>query len=167
MPTDLDAYTTAIFADPDVMRYLPPRDTPPRERAERAMNYFNERWVVDGFGPWALEYKENGELIGDCGLRRLEETGEVEVLYAIAKSYWDRGLTTEAARASVRYGFETLGLEKIIALAMPENFASRRVMEKCGFQYEKNVHYFDIDLMYYGLERQNYRKVTPDHDPRH
>ncbi len=86
----------------------------------------------------------------------MPEAGEVEVLYALRKDRWGQGLATEAARASVRFGFEYANLTRLIALAVPENIASRRVMEHLGFEYEKDAHYFGLDLVYYVLPREHF-----------
>jgi ribosomal-protein-alanine N-acetyltransferase len=150
---DVDIYAALIFADPDVMRYLPKRDVLPRERAQRTMDFFNDHWKQYPYGPWAVEEKASGELIGHCGLRFIPEIDETEVLYAIAKSYWNKGYATEAAQASVDLGFHQVGLKRIIALAVPENIASRRVMEHCGLKYEQDIQLFGLDCVYYARNR--------------
>lgn len=156
-PADLDDYTRLIFAEADVMRYLPKRDLAPRDRAERTMTVFAERWRQQGLGVWAVTDKITGQFMGHCGLGPVAEAGEIEVLYALGQSFWGRGFATEAARASVRFGFERAQLQRLIALAVPENIASRRVMEHLGFTYERDVHYFGLDLAYYGLLREDFR----------
>ena len=156
-PADLDEYTRIIFADPDVTRFLPRRDIPPRQRAERVLNYFGEHWLKNGYGDWAVTDRAHAGLIGHCGLNFIPEAGEVEVEYSLAKPYWGRGIATEAARASVRYGFEALQMERIIALADPQNIASRRVMEKVGLIYQKEVFFFGMQLVYYQIMRQHFR----------
>ena len=156
-PADLDEYTRIIFADPDVTRFLPRRDIPPRQRAERVLNYFGEHWLKNGYGDWAVTDRAHAGLIGHCGLNFIPEAGEVEVEYSLAKPYWGRGIATEAARASVRYGFEALQMEHIIALADPQNIASRRVMEKVGLVYQKEVFFFGMQLVYYQIMRQQFR----------
>ncbi len=150
---DLEVYHARIFGDPDVMRYLPPGQPIPRERTQAIITRYNEHWTRCGFGVWAVVKKEAGELIGHCGLQHLTEIPEVEVLYALAKPYWGQGFATEAARASVRFGFEQVQLERIIALAVPENIGSRRVMEHIGLKYEKDTHLFGLDLVYYAINR--------------
>lgn len=132
---DLDAWARRIFADPEVIRYLPRRDISPRERAGRAMQYFDEHWAQYGYGLWAVTDKADGQFIGHAGLNYLQDTGEVEVDYALARAYWGRGIATEAARASVRFGFESAKLERIIGLVVPENIAARRVLEHVGLRY--------------------------------
>ncbi len=77
---DVDVYSHLIFADVEVMRYLPKRDTPPRERAQRTMDFFNDHWKQYPYGPWAVELRETGQLIGHCGLRSIPEINEAEVL---------------------------------------------------------------------------------------
>jgi ribosomal-protein-alanine N-acetyltransferase len=154
--SDLDEYARCIFADPEVTRFLAKREISPRERAERAMAYFNDHWDQHGYGDWAVTVKAGEQLIGHCGLNYLDEAGEVEVEYSLARAYWGRGLATEAARAAVGFGFEGIGLERIIALAVPENIASRRVMEHLGMVYEKEVHFFGLDLLYYKMTREQF-----------
>jgi RimJ/RimL family protein N-acetyltransferase len=153
---DLDDYTRLVFADADVMRYLPKRDLPPRERAERTIAVFAEHWSQHGLGAWAVTDKVTGEFMGHCGLGPVPEAGEIEVLYSLGQPYWGQGIATEAARASVRFGFEQANLDRLIALAVPENIGSRRVMDHLGFVYEKDAHYFGLDLAYYVLPRAQF-----------
>lgn len=153
---DLEDYTRLIFADAEVMRYLPQRDFLPRERAARTITIFTEHWSLYGFGVWAVTDKATGDFLGHCGLGHVPEAGEVEVLYSLGKTYWGQGFATEAARASVRFGFERANLTRLIALAVPENIGSRRVMEHLGFVYEKDAHYFGLDLVYYVLPRAQF-----------
>jgi RimJ/RimL family protein N-acetyltransferase len=154
---DLDDYVEHIFTDADVMRYLPQRDLPPRARAERTFAAFNDHWSQRGYGVWAVTDKITGQLNGHCGLNFVPEAGAVEVLYALRHDRWGQGLATEAARVSVRFGFEQADLASLIALAVPENLASRRVMEHLGFQYEKDAHYFGLDLVCCVLPRKQFR----------
>lgn len=161
--SDVDAYATRIFADPEVTRYLPKRDALPRDRAQRTMDMFHEHWAHYGYGPWAVVEKVRGVLMGHCGLRLIPEMDETEVLYALGKDFWGRGYATQAAKASVHFGFEVVGLERIIALALPDNIASRRVMEHCGLEYEKDAHIFGLDCVYYALDRGQYQKATKLH----
>ena len=91
-----------------------------------------------GFGSWAAELKDDGPLIGYIGLAVPDWLPEVlpavEVGYRLHPDYWGRGLATEGARASLEYGFRTLGLDRIIGIFTPANVASGRVMEKLGLR---------------------------------
>ncbi len=154
--SDLEEYAPLIFADADVMRYLPKRDLAPRERAERTITVFSDHWSKHGYGVWAVTDKITGQFIGHCGLNFVPEAEEVEVLYALRRDRWGQGFATEAAQASVRFGLENADLARLIALAVPENVASRRVMEHLGFRYEKDAHYFGLDLAYYILPHERF-----------
>ena len=83
--------------------------------------------------PSGVWERESGELVGDCGLHFDEKFQEWELSYGFRRDRWGRGYATEAGRACVRYGFETLGVEKIVADVEPERVQSMRVLEKCGF----------------------------------
>jgi len=100
--------------------------------------------------------KASGDFVGFCGLKYLDTSSEIEVGYRLAKKFWRRGLATEAARASLRYGFETLGLDRIVAVVQPENAASCRVIEKTGLRYEKDARFYDTDVKYFAITREEY-----------
>ncbi|MDJ0519843.1 MAG: GNAT family N-acetyltransferase [Trichodesmium sp. MO_231.B1] len=83
-------------------------------------------------------------------------TPEIELGYLLNPAYWYRGLATEAAKASLKYGFEELKLKEIVAVAQPENIASQRVMEKLGMKYEKDANYYQTNVVYYTIFRKEY-----------
>jgi RimJ/RimL family protein N-acetyltransferase len=149
-PADLDRLAE-MLSNPQVMRFMPGGRPVPRERAAVALNNIAREWQERGYGRWAVIPKVEATLIGWCGLGYIPELDEIEVLYLFDQPYWGRGFATEAARASVRHGFETLRLERIIALAVPENIGSRRVMEKLGMTYERACHLWDLDLVQYAI----------------
>ena len=80
----------------------------------------------------------------------------VELGYTLDKPFWNMGLATEASREILKYGFEQVGLERIVAIAKPKNIASQRVMQLVGMKYEKNAHYYNTDVVYYALSRADY-----------
>ncbi len=92
-----------------------------------------------GFGRLAVELKGRNKFIGFTGLKYLEYMDEVDLGYRFMKEYWGKGIATESARACVNLGFETLGLSKMIAMVLPENRGSIRVLEKLNFEYEKDI----------------------------
>jgi ribosomal-protein-alanine N-acetyltransferase len=89
-----------------------------------------------GFGFFAVELRDTGELIGLAGLSHVpfeaHFTPCVEIGWRLAAAHWNRGLATEAARECLRYGFEHLALAEVVAFTVPANQRSRRVMEKLG-----------------------------------
>lgn len=153
LPREQDAATYfEIHSDPDVMRWLGgPTPSSVEEEAERIVR--NRAMHEElGFTMWAVEEKDSGAVVGVAGIFRVENVGpEIEVAYHFRKDRWGRGYATEAARACLDYGFETVGLERIVGLVAPENVASARVLEKCGMTREGTAHHYGMDLVVYAL----------------
>jgi RimJ/RimL family protein N-acetyltransferase len=155
-PDDLDDLYL-VFGDAEVMTYITGGKPRTREATETGLLRTIEGWHNRGFGLWAVVEKDKGRVIGYCGLIFLDDTTEIELAYGLAKSSWGKGFATEAARASLRFGFEELKLERIVAVVNPQNVSSQRVLEKLGMKYTKNAHHYDTDLMYYEISKQDYQ----------
>ncbi len=149
-----------IYSHPELFRYMSNEKPILWEQTKELIDSLIENWRRHRFGVWAVTYKKNQKLIGHCGLKFLENTKEVQMGYLLLKSYWGRGLGTEAAKATLKYGFEVAQLKTIVAIAKPENIASRRVMEKVGMKYEKNAYHYDNDVVYYSISREAYQSNT-------
>ncbi|MDQ6694564.1 MAG: GNAT family N-acetyltransferase, partial [Chloroflexota bacterium] len=83
-------------------------------------------------------------------------TEEIEVAYLLDKPYWGQGLATEAARAALSYAFDTLQLDRIVAVTRPENKGSKHVLDKIGLKFERHAHYYKLDCSYYSISRERY-----------
>ena len=84
-----------------------------------------------------LTRRESGELIGGCGLRVVRpDAAEGEIGYVLRRDCWGQGLVPEAVGSLVALGFDELALHRISATTDPQNIASARVLEKCGFRLE-------------------------------
>ncbi len=90
--------------------------------------------AADGIGPSFLITLTDGQIIGGCGIATLRADGP-EIGYWIGVPHWGHGYATEAARAVVDHAFRDLGLPELRAGARVSNPTSRRVLEKCGFQW--------------------------------
>ena len=158
-PQDLDELA-AILSNPAVMRYTSrgpiPKDQV-KEVTQQTLQNFITHWQQHRFGVWAVVEKVTAKLIGHCGLNFLPNSPEVEVLYRLDEAYWNQGIASEATKASLRYGFEEVKLDRIVAITVPEHTASRRVMEKCGLKYEKNAQFYNLYVVYYTLARSEWR----------
>lgn len=146
-----------IYSHPALFKYMSNEQPLLWEQTRTLIDSFTEHWQRHNFGVWAVIYKPNQTLIGHCGFKFLENTPEVQIGYLLLKSYWSRGLGTEAASAALRYGFDVAQLNRVVAIAKPQNIASRRVMEKIGMSYEKEDYYYDNDVVYYSLSREAYQ----------
>lgn len=148
----------AIRAKREVARYLPVIPETEREDwARRLFAMFNEAWRERGYGPWAAVERSSGTLIGHMGLRYMPEFDETEVLYAFDAPFWGKGLASEGAAASLRFGFETLGLPKIMAIAIPKNAASRNVMTKLGLEFRRMADFKGFEVAYHDIDRATWR----------
>ncbi len=116
-----------------------------------------DSWEKNNFGMWAVVHKIDNKMIGRCGLCFLDNTLEIELGYLLNPAYWYRGLATEAAKASLRYGFEKLKLKEILAIAQPQNIASQKVMEKLGMKYEKDANYYQTKVVYFKILKKEYQ----------
>lgn len=128
----------ALNADPQVMEFYPKTHT--REESDAMVDRIEAHFEKHGFGMWAVEIPDVSPLAGFVGLAvpRFEAhfTPCVEIGWRLAVDYWGRGYATEAARAALACGFDELGLEEIVAMTVPANTRSRRVMEKLGMTYD-------------------------------
>ena len=128
----------ALNADPAVVEYLgPARD---RAASDALLDAIVEGWDSNGFGLWAVEREEDRSFIGFIGLSRpsfdAAFTPAVEVGWRLARHAWGHGYATEAARAALDFGFETVGLDEIVSFTVPANIRSRAVMKRIGMQHD-------------------------------
>jgi len=162
-PGDLERLVR-LYADPQVARYVSRDGQPiPRERSVPAFEHFVEQWERKGYGPWAAVDKHSGRWLGEIGLNELPDfpgPHKVEVGWELDPSVWGRGLATEGGRAAVRYGFQVVGLERIVSATVPANVASRRVMEKCGLTFQGELFGRGIALVWYAIDRAEWEATT-------
>ena len=144
-------YLRSVDSDPVVMATL----GGVRSENETWEGLWNalEHWERNGFGPWIFGDRETGETVGGATLRRVEIDGceEVEVGYRVAAAWWGRGIATEMASALVAVARDRLGLQEVVAFTLPDNVASRRVMEKAGFRYERDIEWAALPHVLYRL----------------
>ena len=152
---DLEALA-AIQADPEVMRYF---DGGPL--TTQVVRYDLERCIARqqecGFSLWAAIDKSEGRFIGRCGLlpQSLQGREEVEIAYMIDRSYWGRGLATEAAIAIRDHAFDRLGRDRLVSIIHRDNLASRRVAEKAGMRPERMIHFLKHRCWLYSIEAKD------------
>ena len=124
-------------------------------RDEEASLRYLERnlahWAEHGFGLWVLRDRPSGTVIGRAVLRHLQVEGsdEIEVGYGFMPDYWGRGLATEISLGCLQIAREQLGLESVVAITLPSNLASQRVMQKAGLEYEREfTHEGELHLLF-------------------
>lgn len=155
---DLEAYTL-IMGEDEVGKWLPKGEGHTLEETERFMNYILKHWEKYNYGIWAVVDKESDCLLGHCGLNFISDLSETEVLYAFGKHARGKGYATEAAKASLKYAFEKLDFDHIIALAKHLNKASINVIEKLGLKYIKDIELFGLELKYFNITKEEYESL--------
>jgi RimJ/RimL family protein N-acetyltransferase len=136
----------AMVTDPEVRRFLPSGPVPTMEVAQRIVG---ERQAMErelGHAMWAVEDKTTGTFVGQCGLRPVDEGAgpEIDLGYHYTRASWNKGYATEAAIAVIGRGLGPVGLAVIMAVVVPENIGSWRVMEKAGMRYVGLVDYYGM-----------------------
>ena len=133
---DLEPFV-AMGTDPEVMRHFPALLTPDDSAA--MVGRIRDHFDREGFGLWAVEVPGIAPFVGFTGLMRPRWRPEsVEVGWRLARAHWGSGYATEAARASLAFGFETLALAEIVSFVLPENLPSQRVMARLGMVRDWN-----------------------------
>lgn len=155
-PADFESLIEIRCTDADVAKYIGGKRMQNPETLKKRLEFYISCYAR-GIGVHAMIWKETGDLIGWSGLQPLEDSNEIEVSYGMIKKFWGRGIGSEAAAFWLEYGFENLGLERIVAAL--ENTNSRRIMEKLGMKYEKKTELHGMDCAFYAvLKREFFRQ---------
>ena len=146
-----------LITDKDVTRFFPDYYSVDKENVLTSLPRRVERWRKYGFGQLGVFEKSGEKLIGYCGLQLLDNTEEVEIYYGLHKSCWGKGLATEAAKSVLRFGFEQIGLPRIVAVTHPENTDSQRVLSRLGMTRGEDRRFYELPATYFFIEREDYR----------
>lgn len=144
--SDLDAYAPLV-ADPEVMRYIADGKTQMREDAQAYIQRQIKGFQEKGYARFAVCLKEDGRLIGFCGLVDLPE-GDIDFGWRFFPSEWGKGYGKESAAALLAYALEQ-GLKGIVATAYHENVGSVRIMESIGMVYDGDGTYNGLPMVRY------------------
>lgn len=140
--SDLDELA-AIYADPDSMRFLGGPRT--REDTRTRLGWMIGAHRDQGFGLWATTLREDGALIGRCGIlvQDVEGVREHEIAYTLGSRWWGHGYATEAATAIRDHARSQLGFDRLISLIAPDNVASHAVAKRIGMIHERDLVFED------------------------
>ncbi len=154
---DIDSMAQ-MDADPEVMRYVEDIEEPVAHRT-RLLTWIDDAEDPSGLGGWSVFDRDQPDrFLGWIILYPLEGwEPDVEIGWRFARHAWGQGYATEAARAVMRHGFDTVGLDRIVAVLDPENERSRRVCEKLGMAAAGPRRAYDLDCALYVLDRADGR----------
>ncbi len=155
-PRRLDAADySRLFRDPAVERWLRPAPLEPfgSRDVARILEHDLLHWQRHRFGPWVLAETDGGDFVGRGGLAwtRVEGRAMVELPWSLLPEQQGRGLASEAARSALSVA-SRIGLKHVVALTLVDNPASRRVMERIGLSFEREVEHVGLPHLLYGID---------------
>jgi ribosomal-protein-alanine N-acetyltransferase len=148
-------------SDPAVHKYLGNKPVINMGQVRDLIRQIRQQYIDNDIGRWAVIEKSTGNFTGWAGLKLMKEqrnnqVNYFDVGYRLIKKYWGKGYATEAALASLAYGFDKLKLEKIIGMADVENRGSRNVLEKAGLKFIEIFDYEGTAYSWYEINRQEW-----------
>ncbi|OUP82166.1 GNAT family N-acetyltransferase [Lachnoclostridium sp. An169] len=155
---DAEAMYKNWAADEDVTKYLtwPPHSS--QEVSQRVIEEWVKEYDSESYYQWTIVLKEKGEPIGSIAVVHMDEdVSMARIGYCIGKSWWHKGITSEALKAVMDFLFDIEGVNRIECRHDPRNPNSGKVMEKCGMKYEGTLRSSDrnnrgiCDACYYAL----------------
>jgi RimJ/RimL family protein N-acetyltransferase len=133
----------AINADPQVMRWIGDGSGRDEAQTRASIQAWERHWDERGFGLFAVEVRETGELAGLAGMAipafLPEVMPAVEIAWRLGQAHWGQGIATEAAREALEFAFAECQLARVIAIVQVGNDASERVMHKLGMRLERET----------------------------
>ena len=141
----------ALHLDPAVAEWWDVSWT--REDAAGHAARFAAGWRDDGVSKWMAYLRDSGELVGRGGITRiwLDGAHRYEVGWALFGQHWGRGYATEIGRASLRFAFDELHVDEVVAFTEPHNTRSRAVMERLGMTYRRDIVHDGYDFVLYDV----------------
>ena len=149
--SDLDAYAE-MWGDAEVMKYLGGA-TLSRMEAWRNMATVVGHWHLRGFGLWAVEERDSGQLVGRVGCWRPEGWPGLELAWTLRRQFWGKGYATEAASAALDVAFSHLAQPHVISMIHCENEPSIRVAKRLGMRLEGSAELLGHPVVVYGIRR--------------
>lgn len=143
-----------LNGDRRVMRFI--GDGQPADRArhatimKRVLAYSD---LYPDLGFWYTTRRDTGAFVGWFTLKYCGRSADIETGYVLLPAAWGQGFATEGATAVIDYGFDDLGLDRIVGVTHPDNFASQRVLMKAGLADRGYGRYYDADLRLFAATR--------------
>lgn len=145
-----------LDSDSEVHKFLGNNPVKSKEESEKIIQHILNQYQTNGIGRLAIIDKITKNFIGWSGLKREEKVRDFKYYdlgYRLKKKYWGKGIATETAKASLKYGFEELNLNKIGAGAEAVHNASIKVLTKVGFNFVETFEYDNVLCNFYELTK--------------
>lgn len=160
--SDNDAQDMFILdSNPEVHKYLGNQPVQNIEQIHEVIQYIQQQYKENGIGRWAVVEKSTGNFMGWAGLKCVKETlrGQpyyYDIGYRLIQSYWGKGFATEAAIASLNYGFEKMQLSEIYGVAHIDNIASNQILTKIGLTFIETFDFEGIECNRYMITKEDW-----------
>ncbi len=147
-----------LWIDPDVRRYLADGRIVARDVVEAIVADSQKNFRERSFGFFAIFLRDAVELVGFCGLRVFEDGEQVELLYGVRPDHWGSGIANEAATEVLRYAFERVGVDRVIAATDTPNQRSVSVLQRLGMSFEARREFHGLDTVFYSMNADEFRE---------
>jgi len=165
LPSDVEPMFE-LDSDPLVRKYIDNKPVTTKEEVIDNIEFIRRQYIERGIGRWVTVEKASGDFIGWSGLKF--NTGEEEALngkqdfydigYRFIPRYWGKGYATESAKVALDYGFKVMHYEVIDGIALIENIASNKVLQKIGLKHIEDFAYEDTTACWYALKKEEYEQ---------
>lgn len=160
LPTDVDGLFE-LDSDADVHRYLGNNPVNNKNQIVDVISFIRQQYIDNGIGRLAIIEKESNGFVGWAGLKLITETTNnnidfYDLGYRLIKKYWNKGIGTEVASATLKYAFDELNLTEVYAMADCDNVGSNKILKKIGFDFIETFDLDEIQHNWYKIERENY-----------
>lgn len=156
-------YTIAYLGHAEHAQYLPLERPYTLDEATKWSNDRLEHWQKHNFGTFIIYLQQPVELIiGYCGIEHVRDTPLIDIRYGISKEFWGHGYAHEAALAVLRFGFKTLGLEKLYGAAVPGNIPSLRLLNKLGMEKDNSFDIYGEELNHYSVTVEQFNTILTE-----
>ncbi len=148
-----------LDSDPRVHEFLGKNPLTKLEQAKEVIEMVRSQYAMNSIGRWAVDDRITGQFLGWCGLKYEENVRDfsyIDIGYRFKPEFWGKGIATETAEATLRYGFEQLNLERICGAADANHEASLSVLKKIGLLYLEPFTFDGLPCSFYGLEYEEW-----------
>ncbi|MEW7280669.1 GNAT family N-acetyltransferase [Aquimarina sp. 2201CG1-2-11] len=146
-----------LDSDPEVHKYIGNEPVKTKEEARQVINFIREQYIDNEMGRLAIVDKITNDFIGWTGLKYEQSVRKnlsyYDLGYRIRKKYWGKGIATETARESLKYGFNTLNLKEINGAADVNNIASNKILKKGGLKFIETFDFEGVTHNWYGAKK--------------
>ena len=152
-----------LDSDPEVHEFLGKRPINTMEQAADEIEFIRKQYITNGIGRWAIIDKKTADFVGWTGLKYEQKLRSdfsyYDLGYRLRKKYWGKGIATETAIESLKYGFMSMNLNEICAAATVNHIASNRILTKIGLSFVETFEFEGELLNWYKITKSEWKDL--------